>query len=129
MAVYTSNLSLTTDSDFSQIFTLENAETNSPTNLTGFTIASSIRKHPAAKRGEGFEATIINAAAGKIRLGMSGIKSRQLADEGFFRTGRYVYDVVVMDAASERTKVLEGTVLVNIGVTKIPRDTVYPPTP
>ena len=129
MAVYTSNLALTTDSDFSQIFTLENAETNSPTNLSGFTIASSIRKHPAAKRGEGFEATIINAAAGKIRLGMSGIKSRQLADEGFFRTGRYVYDVVVTDAASERTKVLEGTVLVNIGVTKIPRDTVYPPTP
>ena len=128
MAVYTSNLSLTTDSDFSQIFTLENAETNSPTNLSGFTIASSIRKHPAAKRGEGFEATIINAAAGKIRLGMSGIKSRKLADEGFFRTGRYVYDVIVTDAASERTKVLEGTVLVNIGVTKIPRDTVYPPT-
>ena len=128
MAVYTSNLALTTDSDFSQIFTLENAETNSPTNLTGFTIASSIRKHPAAKRGEGFEATIINATAGKIRLGMSGIKSRQLADEGFFRTGRYVYDVVVTDSASERTKVLEGTVLVNIGVTKIPRDTVYPPT-
>ena len=126
MAVYTSNLALTTDSDFSQIFTLENAETNSPTNLTGFTIASSIRKHPAAKRGEGFEATIINAAAGKIRLGMSGIKSRQLADEGFFRTGRYVYDVVIKDSASERTKVLEGTVLVNVGVTKIPDDVVYP---
>ena len=50
MAVYTSNLVLSTESDFSQIFTLENAETNSPTNLTGFTIASSIRKHPAAKR-------------------------------------------------------------------------------
>ena len=128
MAVYTSNLALTTDSDFSQIFTLENAETNSPTNLTGFTIASSIRKHPAAKRGEGFEATIINASAGKIRLGMSGVKSRKLADEGFFRTGRYVYDVVIAASASERTKVLEGTVLVNIGVTKIPRDTVYPPT-
>ena len=128
MAVYTSNLALTTDSDFSQIFTLENAETNSPTNLTGFTIASSIRKHPAAKRGEAFQATIINAIGGKIRLGMSGIFSRKLADEGFFRTGRYVYDVVVTDAASERTKVLEGTVLVNIGVTKIPRDTVYPPT-
>ena len=126
MAVYTANLILSSDSDFSQIFTLENAETNSPTNLSGFTIASSIRKHPAAKRGEGFEATIINAAAGKIRLGMSGIKSRQLADEGFFRTGRYVYDVVIKDSASERTKVLEGTVLVNVGVTKIPDDVVYP---
>ena len=128
MAVYTANLVLTSDSDFSQIFTLENAETNSPTNLTGFTIASSIRKHPAAKKGEGFDATITNAAAGKIRLSMPAIKSRKLVDTGFFRTGRYVYDVVVTDAASERTKVLEGTVLVNIGITKIPRDTVYPPT-
>ena len=128
MAVYTANLILSSDSDFSQIFTLENAETNSPTNLSGFTIASSIRKHPAAKKGEGFDATITNAAAGKIRLSMPAIKSRKLVDSGFFRTGRYVYDVVVTDSASERTKVLEGTVLVNIGITKIPRNTVYPPT-
>ena len=126
MAVYTANLVLTSDSDFSQIFTLENAETNSPTNLTGFTIASSIRKHPAAKKVEGFDATITNAAAGKIRLSMPAIKSRKLVDSGFFRTGRYVYDVVIMDSAAERTKVLEGTVLVNVGVTKIPDDTVYP---
>ena len=126
MAVYTANLVLSSDSDFSQIFTLENAETNSPTNLTGFTIASSIRKHPAAKKGEGFDATITNASAGKIRLSMPAIKSRKLVDTGFFRTGRYVYDVVIKDSASERTKVLEGTVLVNVGVTKIPDDVVYP---
>ena len=126
MAVYTANLILSSDSDFSQIFTLENAETNSPTNLSGFSVASSIRKHPAAKKGEGFDATITNAAAGKIRLSMPAIKSRKLVDSGFFRTGRYVYDVVIMDSAAERTKVLEGTVLVNVGVTKIPDDTVYP---
>ena len=41
MAVYVSNLTVNTGTTFSQIFTLENAETNSPTNLTGFTIASS----------------------------------------------------------------------------------------
>lgn len=120
MAVYTSNLVLSTESDFSQIFTLENAETNSPTNLTGFTIASSIRKHPAAKKGEGFNATITNASAGKIRLGMSAAKTMELTNSGFFRTGRYVYDVVIKDSAGERTKVLEGSVLVNVGVTKIP---------
>ena len=66
MAVYTANLVLSSDSDFSQIFTLENAETNSQTNLNGFSIASSIRKHPAAKKGEGFDATITNASAGTI---------------------------------------------------------------
>ena len=120
MAVYTSNLVLSTESDFSQIFTLENAETNSPTNLTGFTIASSIRKHPAAKKGEGFNATITNATGGKIRLGMSAAKTMELTNSGFFRTGRYVYDVVIKDSAGERTKVLEGSVLVNVGVTKIP---------
>ena len=129
MAIFVSNLTLTTDSDFSQIFTLENAETNSPTDLSGFTISSSIRKHPAAKKGEGFEATIINATGGRIRLGMPATKSRKLADTGFFRNGRYVYDVVIKDGAGERTKVLEGSVLVNIGVTKIPRTEVYPPTP
>ena len=107
MAVYTGNLVLTSDTDFYQIFTLENAETNSPTNLSGFTVASSIRKHPAAKKGEGFDATITNASAGKIRLSMPAIKSRKLVDSGFFRTGRYVYDVVIMDSAAERTKVLK----------------------
>ena len=120
MAVYTANLILSSDSDFSQIFTLENAETNSPTNLTGFTIASSIRKHPAAKKGEAFEATITNATGGKIRLGMAAAKTQELTNSGFFRTGRYVYDVVIKDSAGERTKVLEGSVLVNVGVTKIP---------
>ena len=120
MAVYTSNLVLSTESDFSQIFTLENAETNSPTNLTGFTIASSIRKHPAAKKGEGFNATITNPSARKIRVGISSSKTMELTNSGFFRTGRYVYDVVIKDSAGERTKVLEGSVLVNVGVTKIP---------
>ena len=120
MAVYTSNLILSTESDFSQIFTLENAATNSPTNLTGFSIAATIRKHPAAKKGEGFNATITNATGGKIRLGMSAARTQYLTTTGFFRTGRYVYDVVIRDSANERTKVLEGSVLVNIGITKIP---------
>ena len=118
MAVYTANLVLTSDSDFSQIFTLENAETNSPTNLTGFTIASSIRKHPAAKKGEGFDATITNAAAGKIRLSMPAIKSRKLVDTGFFRTGRYVYDVLQTDASGEKKRLMEGQLIVTPSVSR-----------
>ena len=51
---------------------------------------------------------------------MSATKTQELTNSGFFRTGRYVYDVVIKDSAGERTKVLEGSVLVNVGVTKIP---------
>ena len=36
MAVYVSNLTVNTGTTFSQIFTLESADTNSATNLTGF---------------------------------------------------------------------------------------------
>ena len=37
MAVYVSNLTVNTGTTFSQIFTLESADTNSATDLTGFT--------------------------------------------------------------------------------------------
>ena len=51
---------------------------------------------------------------------MAAAKTQELTNSGFFRNGRYVYDVVIRDSAGERTKVLEGSVLVNIGITKIP---------
>ena len=46
MAVYVSNLTVNTGTTFSQIFTLESADTNSATDLTGFTASAQMRKHP-----------------------------------------------------------------------------------
>ena len=44
MAVYVSNLTVNTGTTFSQIFTLESADTNSATDLTGFTATAQMRK-------------------------------------------------------------------------------------
>jgi hypothetical protein len=44
-AVYVNNLVINAGSDFSQIFTLESSDTNSPLNLTGFTVQSQMRKY------------------------------------------------------------------------------------
>ena len=64
MAVYVSNLTVNTGTTFSQIFTLESADTNSATDLTGFTASAQMRKHPGASSATDFTTQIINASGG-----------------------------------------------------------------
>tara|TARA_B100000614_G_C14520325_1_gene482335 strand:+ start:1190 stop:1528 length:339 start_codon:yes stop_codon:yes gene_type:complete len=112
MAVYTSNLTINTGTTFSQVFTLENVETNSATDLTGFTAAAQMRKHADAIAFTNFTAQIINPTAGKIRVGLTTSQTSTL------KPGRHVYDVLVTDTSGEVTRVLEGNVLVRQGVTR-----------
>ena len=112
MAVYVSNLTVNTGTTFSQIFTLESADTNSATDLTGYTASAQMRKHPGSSSATDFSTTIINAASGRIRVGLTTSQTASL------KPGRFMYDVLITDAAGEVTRVLEGSVLVREGVTK-----------
>ena len=112
MAVYVNNLTINTGTTFSQIFTLESADTNSATDLTGFTASAQMRKHPGSSTATNFSTTIINATGGRIRVGLTTSQTSVL------KPGRFVYDVLVTDSSGEVTRVLEGSVLVREGVTK-----------
>jgi len=112
MAVYTSNILVNTDTDFTQVFTLENADTNSALNLAGFQVKAQMRKHPSSSGVTTFTSSILSAAAGQIRIGLS---TSQTAD---LKEGRYLYDVVITDTSSVMTRVVEGTALVSKGVTR-----------
>tara|TARA_B100000614_G_C14511471_1_gene478755 strand:+ start:219 stop:557 length:339 start_codon:yes stop_codon:yes gene_type:complete len=112
MAVYVSNLTVNTGTTFSQIFTLESADTNSATDLTGFTASAQMRKHPGSSSATNFTTSIINATAGRIRVGLTTSQTSVL------KPGRFMYDVLVTDPSGEVTRVLEGSVLVREGVTK-----------
>jgi len=112
MAVYVSNLTVNTGTTFSQIFTLESADTNSATDLTGFTASAQMRKHPGSSSATDFTTSIINATAGRIRVGLTTSQTSVL------KPGRFMYDVLVTDPSGEVTRVLEGSVLVREGVTK-----------
>ena len=46
-AVYVSNLVLNTGTTFSQTFTLEDSESNSTLDLTGYSVNSQMKKHPS----------------------------------------------------------------------------------
>ena len=112
MAVYVSNLTVNTGTTFSQIFTLESADTNSATDLTGFTASAQMRKHPGSSSATDFTTSIINATAGRIRVGLTTSQTSAL------KPGRFMYDVLITDSQGEVTRVLEGSVLVREGVTK-----------
>jgi len=112
MAVYVSNLTVNTGTTFSQIFTLESADTNSATDLTGFTASAQMRKHPGSSSATDFTTSIINATAGRIRVGLT------TSQTSILKPGRFMYDVLVTDPSGEVTRVLEGSVLVREGVTK-----------
>lgn len=111
-AVYVSNLVINTGSTFSQTFTLEATDTNSPMNLTGYTVASQMRKWAGASKATDFTAEIGSPATdGKITLGLGSTVTADL------KPGRYVYDVVV-DISGTKETVVEGTVIVREGVTR-----------
>ncbi len=112
MAVYVSNLTVNTGTTFSQIFTLESADTNSATDLTGYTASAQMRKHPGSSSATNFTTSIINPSSGRIRVGLSTSQTAVL------KPGRFMYDVLITDTAGEVTRVLEGSVLVREGVTK-----------
>lgn len=112
MAVYVNNLTVNAGVDFTQVFVLEDVDTNGPLNLTGYEVKAQMRKHAGAVGVTTFNATIYNAASGKIQLGLSTTSTASL------KPGRYVYDVVVTDPTDYMSKVLEGMVLVREGVTR-----------
>jgi hypothetical protein len=114
MAVYVSNLQIDQNTDFNQVFTLEDGQSNSVLNLTGYTFKSQMRKHPTATTGiTTFTASIYGSAAnGQIQLGLTTSQTANLKD------GRYVYDVVMTNTLGQMSRVIEGMVLVRAGATK-----------
>ena len=111
-AVYVSNLVINTGATFAQTFTLEDSDSNSVLDLTGYSIQSTMKKHPASlKETCSFDASIFNASQGIIKVGLSSVACRPL------KGGRYVYDVLITDGSGTVTRVVEGSVLVRAGVT------------
>ena len=111
-AVYVSNLVINTGATFTQKFTLENVSSNSALELSGFGVKSEMRKHSGSVAAATFTASISDPASGIVQVGLTSTTTADL------KPGRYVYDVIVSDTAGEVTRVVEGSVLVRLGVTR-----------
>ena len=110
-ASYVSNLVINTYTDFSQIFSLSDDQSNSALDLTGYNIRSQMRKHQKSSTAVSFATTVYNASFGQIQIGLSTAQTSNL------KPGRYIYDIVVTDNEGKTSRVVEGMVLVREGAT------------
>ena len=111
MAVYVNNITLNTGAYFSRDFFLDNSD-GTPLNLTGYTAASQIRKHPeslnaAATMKVGF----IDRSNGKIRVSLAGTITETI------KPGRYVWDIMLTDSSDKSDIYIEGNVLASADIT------------
>jgi|TARA_B100000035_G_scaffold274215_1_gene250466 hypothetical protein len=110
MSVYVKNLTVNTHVDFSE--NLELLQINgTPTDITGFTLESQVRKHPDSSTAYNFTVGITSSTEGKITLSMDDTITSSI------KPGRYLYDVMITKTNNEKLIAVEGQVLVRSGVT------------
>ena len=81
--------------------------------LTGYSASAKLRKHFDSSNSTSF-ATTISTGTGEVTFSMNAATTAAL------NSGRYVYDLEVNDGGSPAivTRVVEGTLFINPGVTK-----------
>ena len=106
-----SNLSIDQGSDFSAEVIVEDSS-GDVANLTGYTGAGQIRKTYTSSTAVAFGVAVTNATSGLLTLTLTNTVTNGM------KAGRYVYDVEITKTSNgEKTRVVEGQVTINPGVT------------
>ena len=106
------NIFIDQGSDYSNIVTVT-ASNGQPLNLTGFTVASQIRKSFSSSTAHNVSATILSASLGRVRLELSSTQSETIP------LGRYLYDVEVTSSVGSKTRVVEGIATITPQITQV----------
>jgi hypothetical protein len=107
-----SNLYVDAGASYSNIITVT-ASNGQALDLTGYTVASQMRKSYSSSIAYNFTASVYNAQTGKVRLQLTPSQSEQIP------AGRWLYDVEITSPAGTKTRVVEGIVTVNPQITQI----------
>lgn len=103
-----SDLFIDQGTDFSTIITISNLD------LTGYAVASQMRKLYSSNAAVNFVATIPVATAqqGKVKLELSAAASSAM------KPGRYVYDIELTNANGKVSRPIKGLVVIDPEVTR-----------
>jgi hypothetical protein len=107
-----SNLYVDQGSFFRTYVTVSNTD-GAPLDLTNYTVASQMRKSYQSSTAYNFTGSITNPVQGRVRIELSSEQSRLIP------AGKYLYDLEVTAPNGEKTRVVEGIVLINPEITKI----------
>ena len=111
MSVYVNNITIDTGAYFSRDFYLDNIDGTS-LDLTGYTAASQIRKHPdSVNATANFTVAFIDRTNGRIRVSLGRTTTAEI------KPGRYMYDVMFTDDSGDKSIVIEGNILATQDIT------------
>lgn len=108
MAAAPVNIVIEKGTDFAESFAIKNYD-GTIVPLTGCTAVSKLKKYPESKVSYSFS-TSINASTGEVIISMGNTVTNSLDP------GRYYYDIVITNADTSKTRVVEGTALLTPSV-------------
>ena len=111
MAVFSTNLIIYKHTDFEQTFILEDSQSNSAKDLTGFTGTCKMQRTLNLGSLTAFNLAFTNRALGKVRISLTSTQTANIAD------GKYFYELMLTDANDVTERVIEGVVIVKHPVT------------
>ena len=114
MAVtYVSNLVIYTGTDFEQTFVLEDNQSNSIKDLTGYNACAQMKRYESSRKTADFSISFSNdRTQGRITISMLSNVTSNL------KAGKYFYDLLLNSATGTTERVVEGTVHVKKSVTR-----------
>ena len=111
MAVFSTNLIIYKHTDFEQTFILEDSQSNSAKDLTGFTGTCKMQRTLNLGGLTSFNLAFTNRTLGKVRISLTSTQTANIAD------GKYFYELMLTDPNGVVERVIEGIVIVKHPVT------------
>ena len=111
MAVFSTNLVIYKHTDFEQTFLLEDSQSNSAKDLTGFSGTCKMQRTLNLGSLTGFTVTFVNRLNGKVRISLTNTQTANIED------GKYFYELMLTDPNNVTERVIEGIVIVKHPVT------------
>ena len=113
MTVYVSNIVIHTGTDFEQTFLLEDSQTNSALDLTGYLGCAQLKRYESSTKSADFTVEFSSdRTTGRVKILLSAQTSASI------KPGKYFYDILLKKPDETITRVVEGTALVKKSVTR-----------
>jgi hypothetical protein len=110
---YTSNLVIYTGTDFDQTFALEDDQSNSALDLTGYSGCAQLKRYESSSKAADFTVSFANERdTGRVTISIGSTQSSSI------KPGKYFYDLLLNSPTGTTTRVIEGTALVKKSVTR-----------
>ena len=111
MTVFSTNLIIYKHTDFEQTFVLEDSQSNSAKDLTGFTGTCKMQRTLNLGSLTAFNLSFTNRLLGKIRISLTNTQTANIEE------GKYFYELMLTDPNDVVERVIEGQVIVKHPVT------------